>query len=89
MTYRDARRLAAALKLLEHQVVEMISDKREDAGACALRAVVAPENQDAVADRELAQKLAAEADGCCEVLELIYAAMPGTPVHHVPRKVAR
>jgi hypothetical protein len=59
------------LELLERQVVDLIADKRDDAGCAALRAVVDPENQDAAADRELAVKLNAQADGCTEVLALI------------------
>ena len=74
MHKRYRRALNNALTLLENQVVGLIEEKREDAGTAALRAVVAPENQDAAADRETALELNAQADGCAEVLELIRAA---------------
>lgn len=70
-----SRRLYAALLLLESQVGAMIADRREDAGAAALRSIDR-DSQDATADRELAIKLEGQADGAYEVLLFIQAAMP-------------
>jgi len=67
--------LYEALRLLESQVLELIADRREDAGAAALRAMNR-DNQEAADDRELAIRLDGSADGAYAVLELIQAAMP-------------
>ena len=72
---KSSRRLYAALRLLESQVLEAIDERREDAGAAALR-VLDGDNQMAGADRELAIRLDSQAAGMYEVLELIQAAMP-------------
>jgi hypothetical protein len=85
MHERYRRALTSVLQVLEDQVAGLIEEKREDAGAAALRAVVDPENQDAAADRETALKVNAEADGCAEVLELIRASFA---IHDEPRAFA-
>lgn len=69
------RRIYAALRLLESQVLELIDERREDAGAAALRAMNR-DNQEAADDRELALQLEGQANGMYETLELIQAAMP-------------
>lgn len=72
---RYNRRLYSALRLLESQVLELVADRREDAGSAALRAMDR-DNQEAAMDRELALQLEGQANGAYEVLELIQAAMP-------------
>jgi hypothetical protein len=67
--------LYAALRLLESQVLELVDERREDAGAAALR-VLDSDNQMAATDRELAIRLEGQASGLFESLELIQAAMP-------------
>lgn len=81
MKNRNTRKLLSTLTLLEHQVVELISDRREDAGAAALRAMDR-DNQEAAVDRELAMSLAGQANGAWEVLELIRACYA---IHDAPK----
>lgn len=81
---RYHRRLYTALHSLELEVLDLIGDLREDAGAAALRSIDR-DSQDATADRELALKLEGKASGAFEVLELIQAAMPGN-ASYAPRK---
>lgn len=83
MTPKHNRRLYAVLRLLESQVLEFIADRREDAGAAALRSIDR-DSQDAAADRELALSLEGQANGAFEVLELIQATMPPNTSYMAP-----
>lgn len=87
MNARYNRRLYTALRLLESQVLMLIADRREDAGAAALRSMNR-DSQDAAAERELALSLAGQADGLFEVLELVQAAMPSS-VSYMPRRTEK
>ncbi|MHB8953530.1 MAG: hypothetical protein ACYC4U_11220 [Pirellulaceae bacterium] len=72
-------RTYATLRRLEADALQIIAEKREDAGAIALRAI-RPDNDEAAADRERARELDAQADGCYEILELIQGLMIPAPV---------
>jgi hypothetical protein len=67
---KRSHRLYATLRRVEAEVLQMIEEKREDAGAIALRAIQR-DNDEAAEDRERARELDAQADGCYQVLELI------------------
>lgn len=75
MNLRHKRRVYTILRLLESQVLDLINERREDAGEVALRCMDR-DNQDAAADRDLANRLKGQAEGFLEMLGLIHGVMP-------------